>query len=124
MVFLGIDLGTSALKAILLDERQAVLAEAAVPLSTESLRPGWSEQDPLSWWMALLDAVDQLRAGRPDALRKVRALGLSGQMHGAVVVDAAGEPIRRAILWNDGRATAECDLLQAAVPDVAQIAGV
>ena len=104
MVFLGIDLGTSALKAILVDESQAVLAETSQPLETRSPRPGWFEQDPLDWWEALQQSVARLRALRPDAFGKVRAIGLSGQMHGAVLVDEAGEAIRPAILWNDGRA--------------------
>jgi xylulokinase len=124
MTFLGIDLGTSALKAVIVDSAQSVLAECAVPLRTSRPRPGWSEQDPRDWWNALDGAVRQLGAKEPDALRQVRALGLSGQMHGAVLLDRAGDVLGRAILWNDSRASEECDLLQAAVPDLPRIAGI
>lgn len=124
MTVLGIDLGTSALKAVLVDEAQAILAEAAIPLRVATPRPGWFEQDPEDWWKVLEAALASLRAAQPVAFRDVRSIGLSGQMHGAVLLDAAGEPIRPAILWNDGRATAECDDLQAAVPDLPEIAGI
>jgi xylulokinase len=124
MTFLGIDLGTSALKAVLVDEAQSILAEATIPLGISTPRPGWFEQSPEDWWMALQTALARLREMHPLALRAVRALGLSGQMHGAVLLDGEGRPIRRAILWNDGRATAECDALQDVVPDLERIAGI
>jgi xylulokinase len=124
MTFLGIDLGTSALKAILVNDAQSAPATFAVPLRTLRPRPGWSEQDPLDWWSALDAAIRQLGVEAPNALRQVRALGLSGQMHGAVLLDRAGEALRPAILWNDSRARQECGLLQAAVPDLPRIAGI
>ncbi len=124
MTFLGIDLGTSALKAVLVDDAQAVLAASSAPLGTSAPHPGWSEQDPRDWRRALDAAVAELRAAEPAALRAVRAVGLSGQMHGAVLLDDLGEPIRPAILWNDGRATEECAALEAAVPDLPAIAGI
>ncbi len=124
MIVLGVDLGTSSLKAVLTDAAETVIAEASVPLATSSPRAGWSEQDPRSWWTALKAALAHLRAERPIEFRAVRALGLSGQMHAAVLIDAGGAPIRSAILWNDGRAVAECAALEAAVPGLAAIAGV
>ncbi len=124
MTFLGIDLGTSALKAVLVDDAQNVLAAASAPLKTSAPHPGWSEQDPRDWHRALEAAIAELRAADPDAFRAVRALGLSGQMHGAVLLDDSGEPIRPAILWNDGRATEECAELEAAVPGLPGIAGI
>lgn len=124
MTYLGIDLGTSGLKAILVDEAQESLAEATVPVSTQAPRPGWSEQDPLAWWAALEEALARLRAERPEAMSAVRALGLSGQMHGAVLVDRDAAPIRPAIIWNDGRATRECASLHEAVPDIGTISGI
>ena len=124
MVFLGVDLGTSALKAVLVDEAQAILGEASAPIATSAPHAGWSEQDTRDWRRALDAAIAELGAAQPDALRAVRALGLSGQMHGAVLLDERSEPIRPVILWNDGRATAECDALQAAVPDLPMIAGI
>jgi len=124
MTFLGVDLGTSSLKAVLVDEAQAVLAETSVAIATTRPRSGWSEQHPSAWWEALRQAVDALRASRPNEFGAVRALGLSGQMHGCVALDRTGEPVRPAILWNDSRASAECQTLQEAVPDVGQIAGI
>ena len=124
MTFLGIDLGTSALKAVLVDGDQTILAQAEIPLGISSPRPGWWEQDPRDWWDALVGALAELRAARPVAFREVKALGLSGQMHGAVLVDRSGQAIRAAILWNDARAQAECSELEASVPDLARIAGV
>ena len=124
MNVLGIDLGTSALKAVLVDEAQEILAEASTPLKIESPRPGWFEQSPDAWWHALIEALGRLRAALPSAFRETRALGLSGQMHGAVLLDRDGAVVRPAILWNDSRAAAECDSLQRAVPDLERIAGI
>lgn len=124
MVFLGIDLGTSALKAVLVDQAQTVLAQAARPVTTATPRAGWSEQDPDDWWRALRSALAELRAKRPEAYAEVRTLGLSGQMHAALLVDASGRPVRPAILWNDGRAARECTVLQDTVPDLERITGV
>ena len=124
MHVLGIDLGTSSLKAVLVDGNERILAQAAVPLQTANPRPGWSEQNPEDWWAAFGQAVRELRLAAPKALGATRALGLSGQMHGAVLVDGQGTPLRPAILWNDGRAAAECDLLMAAVPELPRIAGI
>lgn len=124
MTVLGVDLGTSALKAVLVDENQTVLANATVPLSTSRPRLGWSEQDPEHWWSALGSAIAALRASRPEALRRARAIGLSGQMHGAVLVDRTGRAIRPAILWNDGRSRRECLILHEAVPELPWIAGI
>lgn len=122
--YAGFDLGTSALKAIVVDETQQTLAECEVPMMTRRPRDLWSEQDPSDWWAAFEAAVAELRARRPEAWAAVRAIGLSGQMHGAVVLDAADRPLRPAILWNDGRATAECRELMQAVPDLGSLAGV
>src|SRR4051794_37226596 len=98
MTILGIDLGTSALKLVIVDEDQAVAAETAVPLSVSNPRRGWFEQEPGDWWAALQAAVAQMRSSQPGVMQDVRALGLSGQMHGAVLLDRAGQVIRPAIL--------------------------
>jgi len=124
MHFLGIDIGTSAVKAVLVDESQTVVAEASVAVATQQPRPGWSEQDPEEAWRGSEAAVAKLRAANPDAMHDVAAIGLSGQMHGAILLDDHDRPIRPAILWNDGRATEECAELAAAVPDLPRIAGV
>lgn len=117
--WLGIDVGTSSVKALLLDDRQAVLAEGASPLGVDRPRPLWSEQDPAAWWRATEDAVAQVRAAAPDAWAGLAGIGLSGQMHGAVLLDAADRVLRPAILWNDGRAAPDCVELARRVPDFA-----
>ncbi len=122
-MFLGLDFGTSSVKALLVDGEQRVLADAAAPLGISRPRPGWSEEDPEAWWRAVLDAVDALRAARPRELAAVRGIGLSGQMHGAVLLDRGGAVLRPCILWNDTRATAECRELEAAFPALHDVAG-
>src|SRR5271166_3726739 len=112
-MFLGIDIGTSAVKAVLLDGDGRVVARSSSPLHLSRPQPLWSEQQPQDWWGATIAAVTQL----PRTLRAaVKAVGLSGQMHGATVLDAQGEVLRAAILWNDGRAFAECTELETAEP--------
>ncbi len=105
----GIDVGTSAVKAIAVGEDGTVLErrEISYPLSTP--RPGWSEQDPEDWWRATEQALDGLVDG------EISGIGLSGQMHGLVTLDASDAVIRPAILWNDQRTQAECDEIEALV---------
>jgi xylulokinase len=104
----GIDVGTSSVKALAIDPEGTVVArsEAAVPLSTP--RPGWSEQDPEDWWRATEHVLAQLESevGPPAGI------GLSGQMHGLVALDAADRVLRPAILWNDQRTGAECEEIE------------
>jgi xylulokinase len=124
VTFLGLDVGTSAVKSVLVDGEQRPLAVAEAPLAISRPRPLWSEQDPDSWWEATAIALAVLRVEQPAAFAAVRAIGLSGQMHAAVLLDAADRPLRPAILWNDGRAQGECRLLAERVPDLGRIAGV
>lgn len=105
MTFLGIDVGTSALKAVVVDARGAALARASAPYATLSPQPGWSEQRPEDWWGACRAALAELRA-RVD-LAAVEAVGLTGQMHGSVLLDGEREVIRPALLWNDQRTADE-----------------
>jgi xylulokinase len=119
-MFLGIDIGTSGVKAILLDDSGHLAGQASAPLSVNRPHPLWSEQDPDAWWSATTDAVCRLDAG----LRaKVLAIGLAGQMHGATVLGDDDRPLRPAILWNDGRSFAECAALEVAVPDLRGLTG-
>ena len=122
-MFLGLDLGTSGLKALLSADAQTPVATVTIPLTAQRPRPGWSEQDPEAWWQATLDAIDSLHRSHPAELAATTAIGLAGQMHGAVLLDAADKPLRPAILWNDTRAAAECAELEAALPTLRQIAG-
>jgi xylulokinase len=122
-MYLGLDLGTSELKALLLADDHTVMAVAHAPLTVQNPQHLWSEQHPGSWWTALVTVLDQLAAQHGSLLCQVRAIGLSGQMHGAVLLDADNTVLRPAILWNDGRSSAACVALTEAVPDVAQITG-
>jgi xylulokinase len=122
-VFLGLDFGTSAVKALLVDGAQAVVGSATVPLTVLRPSPGHSEQHPQAWWQAMLDAVDALGQDHAGALSGVDGIGLSGQMHGAVLLDEAGAVLRPAILWNDVRSGAECAELEAAFPALRQVTG-
>ena len=122
-MFLGVDLGTSAVKAVLVDEGGEVVAQASSPLDVSRPKPLWSEQDPQAWWDAVTGAIQRLKATHPDELGATQAIGLSGQMHGATLLDASDEVLRPAILWNDGRSGAECEELEAAVPNAREITG-
>ncbi len=122
-MYLGIDLGTSEVKLLLLDGRGHTIGSAGNTLTLANPQPLWSEQAPADWWTATQAAVATLRAAHPDEFAQVRAIGLSGQMHGAVLLDAADNVLRPAILWNDGRCHAECAELEAAAPALHAIAG-
>jgi xylulokinase len=122
--FLGIDVGTSAVKGLLVDRAQHVIAQASQPLQISRPHPLWSEQNPHDWWAAVEQAVAALRQSAPREFAAVHGLGLSGQMHGAVLLDRHGAVLRPAILWNDGRAHAECEELERALPNLGRIAGV
>ncbi|MGY2288281.1 xylulokinase [Pseudomonas sp. SDO528_S397] len=117
-VSLGIDLGTSELKAILLDVHGAVLAHAGVRLSISRPHAGWSEQAPEDWWQACLEALAALRSEQPHAFARIECIGLSGQMHGAVLLGEDDRVLRPAILWDDSRAVAEAQALGRDYADV------
>ena len=119
-MFMGIDIGTSAVKAAVIDEAGVVLDQASAPLNISRPHPLWSEQDPADWWSATNTAVSDLRL----TLRKaVRAIGLSGQMHGATLLDKRHRALRPAILWNDGRSAQQCVALETTLPAMTQITG-
>jgi xylulokinase len=120
---LGIDLGTSELKVLLLGEDGAVITTGHAPLAWSQPHIGWAEQDPHSWWLALLDACAQTRQAAPEHYSKVRAIGLSGQMHGATLLDERQQVLRPCILWNDGRSEAQCAQLLRNCPELHEIAG-
>lgn len=122
-MFLGLDLGTSELKALLLSEQHQVIATARAPLTVQRPQPLWSEQDPAAWWQALESVMDQLHAEHPQALAQLRGIGLSGQMHGATLLDANDQVLRPAILWNDGRSGPQCEQLTRDVPGLSAITG-
>jgi xylulokinase len=107
-VFLGIDVGTSGTKALAIDTKGKILAEVTQQYPCYHPQPLWSEQDPDDWWQATIAAIQSLIKKAKLKAQDVKAIGLSGQMHGAVFLDQHDKVIRRAILWNDQRTAAEC----------------
>jgi xylulokinase len=122
-LYIGLDIGTSSVKAVLVNDEDHTLASASEPLSVSRPQPGFSEQNPEDWWTATLSAVDRLAAEQPKAVAAVTGIGLSGQMHGAVLLDARDAVLRPAILWNDGRSIAECAELEARFPALRDVTG-
>jgi xylulokinase len=118
-MFLGIDIGTSGVKAVVIDRDGSIAAQGTAALTVQRPHPLWSEQDPDAWWQATDAAVRALPA---DVRRAVRGVGVAGQMHGATLLGADDRPLRPAILWNDGRSFAECEELERAVPSLRDIA--
>lgn len=102
-IYLGLDLGTSGLKALLIDNNQSIIASATTSLDVARPKDGWSEQQPEDWIRAAEQALSTLKTEHGMALGQVRGIGLSGQMHGAVLLDAGDKVLRPAILWNDTR---------------------
>ena len=107
-VFLGVDIGTSGTKTLAIDERGTLLAEASQSYQVHYPQPLWSEQDPEDWWYATVCTIQAVIAKANLRAADVKAIGLSGQMHGSVFLDKNGKVIRRALLWNDQRTEAEC----------------
>jgi D-xylulose kinase len=103
---LGLDVGTSGVKAILVSRAGDVEASAVTALQLSTPQPGWAEQHPDAWWQASIASIRTVLAAKPDA--RVVSIGISGQMHSSVFLDATGDVIRPALLWCDGRTTAEC----------------
>lgn len=108
-LLLGIDLSTTSAKALLIDEGGAVVASAATALGISTPRPLWSEQDPRDWWDGVAASIRAALAQPGAAGAEIAAVGLSGQMHGLVLLDERGEVLRPAILWNDQRTARQCD---------------
>ncbi len=120
-MYIGIDLGTSSVKVIALDKNNQILASHSESLSVFRPKNLWSEQDPNEWWSATKQAMNALKS--EIDLSKAQAIGLSGQMHGATLLDRNGNVLRPAILWNDGRCFEECEELEIRVPNSRDITG-
>lgn len=119
-MYLGIDIGTSGVKAVIVDNAQQVVDQSSAPLSVSRPSPLWSEQDPSDWWSATEAAILELH---PKFRAATQAIGLSGQMHGATCLDVQDRVIRPAILWNDGRSGGNCDVMMRDLPDLPHITG-
>lgn len=122
-MYLGIDIGTSEVKALLLSDQHQTVGTAGATLEVSRPHPGHSEQDPASWWSATCKALQTLQQQHTSAYAQVQAIGLSGQMHGAVLLDAQDRVLRPAILWNDTRSAQECEAMMADLPAAARLAG-
>jgi len=122
-MYIGIDLGTSSIKSILIGEDGRLIATASEPLQVSRPAPGFSEQDPESWWVGTLASFDNLARQAPREMAAVRGIGLSGHMHGATLIDKAGAVLRPCILWNDVRSAQECRELEQKLPDLGRITG-
>ena len=119
-MYLGIDLGTSSIKTIVIDDAGKKISESSQPIKTSNPRAMWSEQNPLDW----LKATEKTILSIPKKIRtEIKGIGLSGQMHGAVLLDNQDRLIRPAILWNDGRSHQECQELEKNFPELQTIIG-
>ncbi|MEE2790085.1 MAG: FGGY family carbohydrate kinase, partial [Acidobacteriota bacterium] len=116
MAVLGLDIGTGGSRAVLVGDDGRLLASATAAHDPfASPETGWAEQHPADWWRAAQQAIQELLSAAPVAPSTVQAVGLSGQMHGAVLLDEAGEVVRPAIIWCDQRSDAECRALTARI---------
>lgn len=122
-MFIGIDIGTSSIKSVLVDGDDRIIASESAPQSVSRPRDGWSEQNADDWWDGVTATIDALARKHPVLVSAVEGIGLSGQQHGATVIDDAGRPVRPCILWNDGRATVECEEIERDIPDSRAITG-
>ena len=112
---LGLDVSTTGAKALLIDDAGTVVSSATTPLPLSTPRPLWSEQDPHDWWDGIVMSIRQALASAGATAGDVKAVGMTGQMHGLTLLDGAGEVLRPAILWNDQRTGAQCDEIRARV---------
>src|SRR4051794_14022421 len=111
-IYLGIDIGTSGTKTLAINERGKILAQALATYPCYHPKPLWSEQDPDDWWRATVKTVRAVVKKAKLKPADVRAIGLSGQMHGSVFLDKNNRVVRRALLWNDQRTAAECEEIE------------
>lgn len=120
-MLLGLDIGTSSIKAILANQNLNIISEASVNIPINNPKPLWSEQEPDIWWQAVLKSIDIIKNKVPKEFQNITKIGLTGQQHGAVLLDKFGKVLRPAILWNDTRAYKECEDILNAVPEAIHI---
>ncbi len=122
-MYLGLDFGTSSAKGVLIDGKQKIIATASAGLKVSRPHSGWSEQNPEDWWKAANTVIKSLGKVKPKAVAAVEGIGLSGQQHGATLLDRSGKVLRPCILWNDARSFEECKEILAREPRAMEIAG-
>ena len=122
-MFIGIDLGTSSIKMILIDQNQRILATANSSLTVQSPKNGFSEQNPKEWIDSTMECFEALKVKKPKEFSQTISLGISGHMHGATLIDKDGNVIRPCILWNDTRSHQECEEFEKQSFDVRSISG-
>lgn len=122
-MYLGLDIGTSSVKGVLIGANQKIIASASSPLGVSRPHPGWSEQNPQHWWQACNSVMKTLARAKPKAIAAIEGIGLSGQQHGATLLDAADKVLRPAILWNDARSFEECREIERLEPRSRAISG-
>ena len=122
-MFIGIDLGTSSVKMILVDHDQNILATSDSPVSVQNPKDGYSEQNPDEWIKATFECLESLKFSKPKEFSETISIGISGQMHGATLIDNFGNVIRPCILWNDTRSHKECEEFENQDIDVRLISG-
>jgi xylulokinase len=114
-LLLGLDVSTTSAKALLIDEQGNVIASVSTPQNVSTPRPLWSEQDPHDWWSGIINSIKGALKEANVSPDSIAAVGLTGQMHGLVLLDENGEVLRPAILWNDGRTARQCDDIRARI---------
>jgi xylulokinase len=113
--FIGIDVSTTATKALLLDRAGQILEVASSAYMYETPHPLWSEQNPELWWDAAVESIREIISRNTLNAQEIQGIGLTGQMHGLVLLDQNGAALRPAILWNDQRTSAQCDEIRARI---------
>ena len=111
-LLLGVDVSTTGAKALLIDQSGRVINSATTPLTLNTPRPLWSEQDPQQWWQGIKTSIKTALSGADVSPESIAGIGLTGQMHGLVMLDEYGEVLRPAILWNDQRTSSQCDQIR------------
>lgn len=111
-LFIGIDVGTSGVRVLAVDQTGRLWSQVTTPHETAIPRPRWTEQNPDDWWRGVANGLKKITDGLGDRAKRIRAVGLTGQMHGSVFLDTEGRVIRPALLWNDQRTQAECEAIE------------
>ena len=114
-LLLGVDVSTTGAKALLIDQDGRVINSATTPLSLQTPHPLWSEQDPHEWWQGIRTSIRTALSDAAVSAEMIAGIGLTGQMHGLVLLDENGEVLRPAILWNDQRTGSQCDQIRSKI---------